>query len=40
VAGAFLDFNSAAQSAAGKSHAIKLEGAWIAKVPGMPIQWA
>jgi len=40
AAGAFLAFNSPAQSAGGKSHANKLEGAWIAKVPGMPIQWA
>jgi hypothetical protein len=38
AAGAFLSFNSPAQSAASKSQAMKLEGAWIAK--GMPIQWA
>jgi hypothetical protein len=40
VAGAFLAFNPHAQSEAGKSQASKLEGAWIAKVVGMPMQWA
>jgi hypothetical protein len=42
AAGAFLAFNSPAQSAGGNAHkkSYKLEGAWIAKVPEMPIQWA
>jgi hypothetical protein len=40
AAGAFVAFNSPAQSAAGKSQVFKLEGAWIAKVVGMPMQWA
>lgn len=42
AAGALFAFNSPAQSAAGNPHqkSYKLEGAWIANFPGMPIQWA
>ena len=42
AAGAFLALNPSAQSAASnrQQKSYKLEGAWIAKVPGMPMQWA
>jgi len=40
AAGAFLALNPHAQSEASKSQAMKLEGAWIAKVVGYPMQWA
>jgi hypothetical protein len=39
AAGAFIAFNPYAQSKPGNSQAYKLEGAWVAKVPGMPMQW-
>lgn len=41
AAGAFLASNPSAQSAGNGSHrpSYKLEGAWIAKVPGTPMQW-
>ena len=42
AAGAFLALNPPAQSAVRKNHqqSYKLEGAWVAKVVGMPMQWA
>jgi hypothetical protein len=39
AAGAFLALNPQAQSDANKGQAIQLEGAWVARVPGMPAQW-
>jgi hypothetical protein len=37
--GVLLTVNTQVQSQAGEPQALKLEGAWIAKVPGTPLQW-
>ena len=42
AAGAFIALYLPAQSAPsnGKQQSYKLEGAWVARVPGMPMQWS
>ncbi|MHB9006406.1 MAG: hypothetical protein ACYDC1_05700 [Limisphaerales bacterium] len=39
AAGAFLALSPHAQSDGNRRQAMKLEGAWVARVPGMPAQW-
>lgn len=40
AAGAFLALSPHAQSDGNRRQAMKLEGAWVARVPGMPAQWS
>ncbi len=38
--GVGIAFNNAVQSQAGETQRVKLEGSWIARVPGTPLLWA